>query len=1106
MIVVWISHKNRRARRAAFARAKKAGAQLLVLRAEGDVDTQTNRLIVYLLNPDPHNLASLLEHGDVPPQLLNYMTGIKATPVERSTPEAFNAQDDGKPDAGADSECLEAALKSVQHQPNGERVLQIITRNLLTHSVEDQQLELSLIAGLAPGKDSPVDHLVVSWPDGVTPTPAQVEELIDLLLKIWRMERHQLFAAVHGDTQHVHVHIAVNRVDPFTGERIAFGADDAWAMDTLHQSIAVAAHRFGWPTAENARYRADGTGCHDSASGVQVLNANDEPCASRTDWRRINKIRQREARDQAISTEARRYELRTGYRSLERIAREHLAEVISEAVTWGGLHAELADRGVEYVLAPGGKGAHLTFEGRTIAASRAWGGASLDKLSRQIGCSFEPRASDVPVAPFVEQEYPGLRDTVLRRQKLIAMRTQSRFEDSVTADVSDSIAATHSAARDAIDAKCWIGHRDELNATRSATSKPFRIAREAVAIQKKRKLRIRKLRRRLLKLCEWREPFTEITDGNSPAGFLIGPDCGPGRKGEDIGPQFERNDVEAGREYRRNGQLVFVDRTTIIELHAPRDKDAMRAALRLAHAKWGSVQATGSSELLSMLVDLALEENVAITNPALQPIIAARRQARADIEQQRRIVEAATPSAADPIKSVDAPALPPIKFCVVLPAEYPAPFHEWDRRDRSGDGGRDVLAGIIANDPKMLEALEELRVQGYPQAARIKADVSRLTRAAAGNEVGRAPSTPPVGMRLAPPIARAPVPSLPEIAEAQADRERADWSKLIAVLTKATLSRTAWDSSPFRDNANAVLEDVVTRPQAYCSIDDPQGVRMVNGSPSGRSDALAVLTFNRDFMFRAHSALRQAQAYRGAGRFSYQFNVPLSVNRRSDADFLARAATDTLIPELVGRRPRINNERGTYWFADVQLTVDMGDEAVGMLTDAGQSQLKAAFLVQEIERHDLLSAISEGKALIVTVADGRGGIVNRLADPNVEFNRSLSHFATDASFATDAALAAATPCPPPIESRRHVLLRAYRAAVDESDNSTALALCRMIARDAERDKIVRQIGSEDVKRLSGFRTHEDELRRMCWAAQPRRSKKKAKGKGSPGRAMSQRES
>jgi hypothetical protein len=332
----------------------------------------------------------------------------------------------------------------------------------------------------------------------------------------------------------------------------------------------------------------------------------------------------------------------------------------------------------------------------------------------------------------------------------------------------------------------------------------------------------------------------------------------------------------------------------------------------------------------------------------------------------------------------------------------------------------------------------------------------------------------------------------------QAGRDQTALQKTYAVLQRVTFARTGQEHSPFRANALSVLEDVVTRPNAYRLVDSPRGVRLANRGRSGRSDELAVLAFDRAFNAQAHSLLEKAEAYQDVGRFSSSIDLPPTVNRRPQDEYLAKVAAETIIPKLIDQRPRIMEDKGAYWFANVRRTESLGEDAVALLTNAGQSQLKAAFLVQRIERADLLLAISQGRAMVEPVANGRGGIVNRLTHGDADLARCMTSFASDAEFALDAALAASTPRPPTIEARRHALLRAYQSAADDSDAGTALALCRMIERHAEKERILRQIGKNDAKRLDISKAHEAELHHIWVASQTRRAKPNAKAKRSAG--------
>ncbi len=59
-------------------------------------------------------------------------------------------------------------------------------------------------------------HLVVSWPLGEVPSRGQMEAAEDRLVAALGFDGHQRISAAHRDRGHVHLHVAVNRIDPAT--------------------------------------------------------------------------------------------------------------------------------------------------------------------------------------------------------------------------------------------------------------------------------------------------------------------------------------------------------------------------------------------------------------------------------------------------------------------------------------------------------------------------------------------------------------------------------------------------------------------------------------------------------------------------------------------------------------------------------------------------------------------------------------------------------------------------------------------------------------------------------------------------------------------------
>jgi hypothetical protein len=59
-------------------------------------------------------------------------------------------------------------------------------------------------------------HLVISFPDGEKPTPEQLIDIENEAVKAIGLQDHQRISAVHINTDHYHLHVAINKVHPKT--------------------------------------------------------------------------------------------------------------------------------------------------------------------------------------------------------------------------------------------------------------------------------------------------------------------------------------------------------------------------------------------------------------------------------------------------------------------------------------------------------------------------------------------------------------------------------------------------------------------------------------------------------------------------------------------------------------------------------------------------------------------------------------------------------------------------------------------------------------------------------------------------------------------------
>ena len=88
----------------------------------------------------------------------------------------------------------------------------------------------------------PVYHVVLSWPAMESPNEDQAFECGSHALAAVGMSEHQYVFAIHRDTDNVHLHIAVNRVNPDSFVAV-YPDRDYFKLDRLMRELEL---RFGW--------------------------------------------------------------------------------------------------------------------------------------------------------------------------------------------------------------------------------------------------------------------------------------------------------------------------------------------------------------------------------------------------------------------------------------------------------------------------------------------------------------------------------------------------------------------------------------------------------------------------------------------------------------------------------------------------------------------------------------------------------------------------------------------------------------------------------------------------------------------------------------------
>lgn len=170
----------------------------------------------------------------------------------------------------------------------------------------------------------PVYHVILSWPAGERPSDGQAFACGEHALESVGMGGHQHVFAIHRDTRHVHMHIAVNRVHP-ESFRAVYPSRDFYKLDRAMRELEV---RFGWRHDKGpfAVYERDGT--------LVVDWAGEAPASK-----------------ERMPSGARDMERHGDQESLFSYARgrprEELVRVLAdEAVSWQSLHAAFAKFGL----------------------------------------------------------------------------------------------------------------------------------------------------------------------------------------------------------------------------------------------------------------------------------------------------------------------------------------------------------------------------------------------------------------------------------------------------------------------------------------------------------------------------------------------------------------------------------------------------------------------------------------------------------------------------------------------------------------------------------------------------------------------------------------
>jgi hypothetical protein len=484
-------------------------------------------------------------------------------------------------------------------------------------SVDTSETEMEAVSHLNKRCANPVMHLLMSWREGEIPTKKQVSKAVNIILDEMNLSQCQTVYALHKNTDNVHLHICVNRVDPDTLK--AINPAHGWTRRGMERAARRIEHSQGWKTENNVWSVVDGQG-----------KAVNTPIGGR----------------EKIPQSAKDKENLTGEQSAIRKAQEALKPLLKGINGWGELHKAMRALGMEYERK--GSGAVIRIGDAAVKASSVSRNLVLAKLEKTFG-EYEPPAAGMGKSggtgdggcltsepkPIARANDNALwREYISGRERHFAEKKEARRQLGLMSDGQKrEMKQRHAAERKAMYESCAGMPRRRLNDERKALA--TRHAYEVVLLKEAHKEERQRLQAKYPAYPATYEQWLRERSLDAEAdGWRHRKDSnysrlelsGEGKpKGKFKGlPGFGLFSIKKGevRFFREGtpGVTAFVDCGKTIRVY-DRSDDAILAALQLGQHKWGGVRVNGTEDYKRRCTEIAVEHGIRVTNPELRHIL-----------------------------------------------------------------------------------------------------------------------------------------------------------------------------------------------------------------------------------------------------------------------------------------------------------------------------------------------------------------------------------------------------------------------------------------------------------------------------------------------------
>lgn len=499
-------------------------------------------------------------------------------------------------------------MRYIENPENANKKEKCVYSNHRGFLCEDQRSRIAEMIALAEESrsDDPIEHFMFSWQEGSIPTKQNIERLIDVLLERTGMKDHQIIYGLHQDTDNLHLHVQLNRMNPLTGKTKHIG----WKHNTLAEVVAVIEHKQGWKAEKNAQFRVvDGK--------LKDMRSHPDP-----------------SRMKHIKSKIKDNEIRTGEKSALRQAQEQAIPILKSAQDWGNLHERLARIGMKYEKR--GSGALVWIGDVPVKASDVGSPYTLSKIQKLLG-EYQPPQIDLKIAPSLQKEpiddiakNLGWHDYNIARQSQIARRKKEKavLDIKIKSERQD-LFLRQQKDRHEIFGKKWSAGKDLLNAMRSTLA--LKHAKEKAEMSDRQKFLKKAFQSEYLSLFPSFEDWLRVTKTKEAAELyrkrsvaeVHGPESMIAEQSKDIrnyDPIIIRKEVQYKN--RSNGQTDFIDVGPKVKF-LNRSDEAILAGLQLCQQRFGKhLRLYGSDDFKEQAIKIAVANRITIANPELQAEIA----------------------------------------------------------------------------------------------------------------------------------------------------------------------------------------------------------------------------------------------------------------------------------------------------------------------------------------------------------------------------------------------------------------------------------------------------------------------------------------------------